>query len=33
MKRYLCDPVLGDNGVMYVDHSLIDIYRSKVIPL
>jgi len=31
--KFLCDPVLGDNGVMYVDQTLVDIYRSKVIPL
>ncbi|KAK9512614.1 hypothetical protein O3M35_001000 [Rhynocoris fuscipes] len=30
---YVCDPVLGDNGKLYVPESLIAIYRDKIIPL
>jgi len=31
--RYICDPVLGDNGKFYVPLELVDIYRTDVIPL
>lgn len=31
--RYVCDPVLGDDGKVYVPPELVDIYRTKVIPL
>jgi pyridoxine kinase len=31
--RYVCDPVLGDNGKVYVPKELIDVYRNDVIPL
>ncbi|CAG0895663.1 unnamed protein product [Darwinula stevensoni] len=30
---YLCDPVLGDNGQLYVPESLLPIYIEEVIPL
>ncbi|XP_026466315.1 pyridoxal kinase-like [Ctenocephalides felis] len=30
---YVCDPVLGDNGKMYVPESLLPIYRELIIPL
>uniref|UniRef100_A0A7S3NMQ5 pyridoxal kinase n=1 Tax=Aureoumbra lagunensis TaxID=44058 RepID=A0A7S3NMQ5_9STRA len=30
---YLCDPVLGDNGMLYVPQDLIQIYRQEVLPL
>lgn len=30
---YLCDPVLGDRGKLYVPEELVDIYREEVIPL
>lgn len=30
---YVCDPVLGDDGKLYVPMSLIEVYRSKLIPL
>lgn len=30
--RYVCDPVLGDNGEMYTTPDLIDVYREKVLP-
>ncbi|XP_075233110.1 pyridoxal kinase [Lycorma delicatula] len=30
---YVCDPVLGDNGKMYVPEELKDIYINKIIPL
>lgn len=29
---YVCDPVLGDNGAMYVPENLLPIYRNKVVP-
>lgn len=30
---YVCDPVMGDNGEMYVPESLLPIYRDVIIPL
>ncbi|XP_076041167.1 pyridoxal kinase [Oratosquilla oratoria] len=30
---YVCDPVMGDEGKMYVPKSLLPIYREKIIPL
>lgn len=30
---YVCDPVLGDNGKLYVPEELVAIYRSEVLPL
>ncbi|EDV25249.1 uncharacterized protein TRIADDRAFT_25994 [Trichoplax adhaerens] len=30
---YVCDPVMGDNGIMYVPKELLPIYREEVIPL
>lgn len=30
---YVCDPVLGDNGRIYVPKDLIAIYRDEIIPL
>jgi len=30
---YLCDPVMGDNGHLYVPKELLYIYRDKLIPL
>lgn len=29
---YLCDPVLGDNGALYVPEELVGIYRAEVLP-
>lgn len=29
---YLCDPVLGDNGALYVPEELVNIYRMEVLP-
>lgn len=29
---YVCDPVLGDNGQLYVPKDLVDIYRRDVLP-
>lgn len=29
---YVCDPVLGDNGKLYVPEELIEIYRRDVLP-
>jgi pyridoxine kinase len=31
--RYVCDPVLGDKGKFYVPPSLVDVYKTKVLPL
>jgi len=31
--KYVCDPVLGDNGHFYVPECLVQIYIEKVIPL
>jgi hypothetical protein len=30
---YVCDPVLGDNGRLYVPPELVPVYRSEVLPL
>lgn len=30
---YVCDPVLGDNGKLYVPEELVALYKSKIIPL
>lgn len=30
---YVCDPVMGDNGKMYVPEELREIYRDTIIPL
>jgi pyridoxine kinase len=30
---YFCDPVMGDNGKLYVPESLVDIYREQVLPV
>lgn len=30
---YVCDPVLGDNGKLYVSEELVHIYRERVLPL
>ncbi|XP_039293667.1 pyridoxal kinase [Nilaparvata lugens] len=30
---YVCDPVMGDNGRMYVPESLLEIYKTCIIPL
>lgn len=30
--RYICDPVLGDNGKYYVPESLVELFRDRVIP-
>lgn len=29
----VCDPVLGDNGHLYVPESLIPIYQNEILPL
>eukprot|EP01083_Nonionella_stella_P158164 514457_1 len=31
--RFVCDPVFGDNGKLYVPEELVGIYRDEVIPL
>jgi pyridoxine kinase len=31
--RYICDPVFGDNGKLYVPAELVGIYKKDVIPL
>ena len=30
---YVCDPVLGDHGKLYVPEELVAIYRAEVVPL
>ncbi|XP_049873539.1 pyridoxal kinase [Pectinophora gossypiella] len=30
---YVCDPVMGDNGQMYVPKEILPVYRDEVIPL
>ncbi|XP_026827478.1 pyridoxal kinase [Ooceraea biroi] len=30
---YVCDPVMGDNGKMYVPEELKEIYKKEVVPL
>uniref|UniRef100_A0A3Q3E143 Pyridoxal kinase n=1 Tax=Labrus bergylta TaxID=56723 RepID=A0A3Q3E143_9LABR len=30
---YVCDPVMGDQGAMYVPEFLLPVYRDKVVPL
>ena len=30
---YLCDPVMGDDGALYVKEEIVDIYRAVVVPL
>ncbi|BFF98060.1 pyridoxal kinase [Drosophila madeirensis] len=30
---YVCDPVMGDNGQLYVPKELLPIYRDEIIPL
>ncbi|KAI4502556.1 hypothetical protein M0802_002468 [Mischocyttarus mexicanus] len=30
---YVCDPVMGDNGQMYVPKELKDIYKNDIVPL
>ncbi|XP_056096851.1 pyridoxal (pyridoxine, vitamin B6) kinase a [Rhinichthys klamathensis goyatoka] len=30
---YVCDPVLGDNGAMYVPENMLPVYRDKVVPV
>ncbi|XP_015591886.1 pyridoxal kinase [Cephus cinctus] len=30
---YVCDPVMGDNGKMYVPEELKEIYKSDIVPL
>ncbi|KAL2103147.1 hypothetical protein ACEWY4_000015 [Coilia grayii] len=30
---YVCDPVMGDHGSMYVPEVLLPVYREKVLPI
>jgi len=30
---YVCDPVLGDNGKLYVPEELVGVYKESVVPL
>jgi pyridoxal/pyridoxine/pyridoxamine kinase len=32
LVRYICDPVLGDEGKFYVPEDMVEIFRVKVIP-
>ena len=29
----VCDPVMGDNGKMYVPAELLPLYREQIVPL
>ena len=29
----VCDPVMGDNGEMYVPKELLEVYRDNIVPL
>jgi pyridoxine kinase len=31
--RYVCDPVLGDRGQLYVPVELVQLYRDKILPI
>jgi len=31
--KYVCDPVLGDNGKLYVPEGLVKLYQTDIIPL
>ncbi|KAF9809162.1 hypothetical protein SFRURICE_009849 [Spodoptera frugiperda] len=31
--NYVCDPVMGDNGKMYVPEDILPVYRDVVVPL
>lgn len=31
--RWICDPVLGDNGKLYVSPELVSVYRQSVLPV
>lgn len=31
--RAVCDPVLGDNGCLYVPKTLIPVYQNEILPL
>ncbi|KAM4561693.1 pyridoxal kinase-like [Fundulus diaphanus] len=30
---YVCDPVMGDHGALYVPENLLPVYKNKVVPL
>ncbi|KAI0985089.1 hypothetical protein GJ496_011658 [Pomphorhynchus laevis] len=30
---YICDPVMGDNGKMYVPNCVLDVYKQHLLPL
>ncbi|KAM4558118.1 pyridoxal kinase-like [Odontesthes bonariensis] len=30
---YVCDPVMGDHGAMYVPEKLLPVYKNKIVPL
>lgn len=30
--KYVCDPVMGDTGKLYVPLELIDLYRTLIVP-
>lgn len=32
LRAVVCDPVLGDNGKLYVPEELVAIYRDEVVP-
>jgi pyridoxine kinase len=30
--KYVCDPVMGDTGKLYVPSDMIDLYRTLIVP-
>jgi pyridoxine kinase len=30
--KWFCDPVMGDDGKLYVNKDLVSIYRDEVVP-
>jgi len=30
---YVCDPVMGDSGILYVQPELVSVYQEKVVPV
>eukprot|EP01006_Ploeotia_vitrea_P022075 TRINITY_DN54489_c0_g1_i1.p1 TRINITY_DN54489_c0_g1~~TRINITY_DN54489_c0_g1_i1.p1 ORF type:complete len:310 (-),score=24.38 TRINITY_DN54489_c0_g1_i1:26-955(-) len=31
-SEYVCDPVLGDNGELYVPKELVEVYKTEILP-
>lgn len=30
--KYVCDPVMGDDGKFYVPQELVELFKTKIIP-